>query len=183
MRAYLAIVVLLVAAGLYLALQGLRTPPPEGGGKPAEPPRYAITNAQWVRLGAQGEPEFRATAAGIDVFADESMELHDLRLDTLGGTASPWNVKAPAGSAPPHERRLLLTGGVEADGKVAGDVPVDFTTEQLWVDLLRRELYTEGEVDLRTEARTAHARGLRADFEGERVQLLNDVQVDYVPEG
>jgi LPS export ABC transporter protein LptC len=182
-RPYLAIAVLLAVAGAYLALRGLRTPPPEAAAETEALPRYAITHAEWVQLGPNGEPEFRARAASIDYFADESIRLRDLELDTLGGAASPWSVRAPSGSAPPHERRMLLTGGVEAEGRVAGDMPVDFRSERLWVDLLRRELYTDGPVEMHTDLRTARARGLRADFGGERVQLLNDVQVDYVPEG
>lgn len=72
---------------------------------------------------------------------------------------------------------------MRATGEHASGSPVAFTTNHLWVDLLRRELHTDTKVTLQTEARSATARGLRADFDGERVQLLNDVQVDYAPEG
>ena len=54
---------------------------------------------------------------------------------------------------------------------------------RLCVDLLRRALHTDAEVRLQTALRTATARGMRSDFDGERAQLLNDVKMDYDPEG
>lgn len=180
---YLALPAFLVGAGAYLAWQGLQAPPAETSASASVPPRHAVTGAVWVRLGSNGEPEFRAGAAGIDYYADGSATLHDIELDALGGHASPWHVAAPAGEVPPRERRLLLTGGVMAQGQYENGVDVAFETPHLWVDLLRRELHTEAPVQLQTDFRSASARGLRADFSGERVQLLNDVRVDYVPEG
>lgn len=149
----------------------------------AKPPRYQVIGAEWTRLGVGGQPEFRARAEKIDYFADDSARLHGLTLDALGGAKSPWTLSAPSGRSPPREKRLELTGGVTARGLANDGSPLKFDTQRLWVDLLRRELYTESEVELRTDLRRASARGLRADFEGDRVQLLNDVAVDYAPEG
>ncbi|MGH8481770.1 MAG: LPS export ABC transporter periplasmic protein LptC, partial [Nevskiaceae bacterium] len=64
-------------------------------------------------------------------------------------------------------------------GAVANE-DVRLTTQRLWVDLLRRELHTDAPVELRSDFRSATARGLRTDFAGDHVQLLNDVRVDYV---
>jgi LPS export ABC transporter protein LptC len=147
-----------------------------------EPPRYTVTDAHWLRLGSDGEPEFRAQAASLEYFADESVKLREVRLDALGGLSSPWHVEAPRGNAPPRERRLRLTGGVTATGALANE-NVALQTPRLWVDLLRRELHTDAPVDVRSDFRSVKARGLRTDFAGEHVQLLNDVRVDYAPEG
>jgi LPS export ABC transporter protein LptC len=180
---YILLPAALLAAGLFLAWEGLQPPPPEAAARTEEPPRYAVGGAHWVRLGVQGEPEFRAQAEAIDYYADGSAKLRNIELDALGGYDSPWQIRAPQGEVPPRSRRLLLEGGVRASGEHASGVPVSFATEQLWVDLLRRELRTDARVELQTDFRTATARGLRADFDGEHVQLLNDVQVDYAPEG
>lgn len=145
-------------------------------------PRYALVNAEWLRLDARGEPELRAHAETIDYYADDSVKMKTLTLDALGGTESPWTLTAPRGRVPAHERRVLLEGEVLAQGRY-GDEPVRFTTNSLWVDLLRRELRTDAAVVLDSEFRRASARGLRADFSGGNVQLMNDVQVEYVPGG
>lgn len=147
-----------------------------------EPPRYAATGVQWLRLGREGDPEFRAEADTLDYYADDSVVMHQVRLDALGGYSSPWRLEAPQGQVPPRERRVRLSGGVRASGALAEE-RVNLTTPRLWVDLLRRELHTDAEVKFRSDFRSATARGMRSDFDGEHVQLLNDVQVDYVPEG
>lgn len=173
----------LLLAAIWFTWQGLQAPPPEVVAAQKELPRYAVTGAEWTRLGVSGAPEFRARAAAIDYYADGSAQLRTIGIDALGGHESPWQLRAPAGEAPPRARRLLLTGGVQAEGRHPSGAPIQFATERLWVDLLRRELYTEAPVQLQTDFRSASARGLRADFRGERVQLLNDVRVDYAPEG
>lgn len=147
-----------------------------------EPPRYAVHDVTWVRLGADGEPEFRARAESLDYFADDSVAMKQVTLDALGGLRSPWHVEAPRGSSRPRERRLRLSGGVRATGELANE-DVALETPRLWVDLLRRELYTDAEVEFQSDFRSATARGLRSDFDGEHVQLLNDVRVDYEPQG
>ncbi|MBI3171590.1 MAG: LPS export ABC transporter periplasmic protein LptC, partial [Hydrocarboniphaga effusa] len=126
-----------------------------------------------------------------DYYANDSVQLHGLVLDALGGWTSPWHVQAPAGSARVNERRLLLSGepgsgagqAVLATGRTVDGEPLDFTTDRLWVDFLRRELRTESDVVLESDFRSATARGLKADFNGEHIQLLNDVQMEYAPEG
>lgn len=173
----------LLIAAIFFSWQGLQAPPPQAVKPDAEQPRYAVTGAHWVRLGVSGEPEFRAQAAAIDYYADGSAKLRTIGIDALGGYDSPWHLQAPLGEAPPRARRLRLTGGVHATGEHASGAPISFDSAYLWVDLLRRELYTDAPVQLQTDFRSASARGLRADFDGERVQLLNDVRVDYAPEG
>lgn len=187
----LALTLALILATLVFMGRGLRPPATETAAQPQEPPRYAVTGAHWLRLNLRGEPEFRAKAQSIDYYADGSVQLRTLMLDALGSWNSPWHVQAPAGSARLNERRLLLSGdpgagpgpAVLARGKDADGAPLDFTTDRLWVDLLRRELHTEFDVVLSSHLRRATARGLKADFSGDRIQLLNDVQMEYVPEG
>jgi LPS export ABC transporter protein LptC len=179
---YVLVPVALVAAALAFTWRGFQEPAQAPAAPAAEPPRYAIAGAEWLRLGRDGQPEFRARAATLDYFADDSVTLSEVQLDALGGYRSPWHVEAPRGNAPPRERRLRLTGGVRATGALANE-NVSLVTQRLWVDLLRRELHTDAPVELRSDFRSATARGLRTDFDGEHVRLLNDVRVDYVPEG
>ncbi len=178
---YLLVPAALVAAALIFTFYGYEEAPEAAAAPAAEPPRYALTGVQWLRLGRDGDPEFRAEAESLDYYADESVQMKKVRLDALGGYSSPWHIEAPRGSAPPRERQLRLSGGVRATGDLAAE-RVALTTPRLWVDLLRRELYTDAEVRLETEYRTATARGLRSDFDGAHVQLLKDVRMDYVPE-
>lgn len=178
----LVLVAVAGAAALAVMSERLQEPVAAPVAATVELPRYSVTGAEWVRLDAGGNPEMRARAAVIEYFADDSARLKDLTLDSLGGSTSPWKMQSPTGRVPPHERRVLLEGEVLADG-IYGDEPVSFKTRELWVDLLRRELLTDARVVLDSQFRRASARGLRADFAGTTVQLLNDVEVEYVPGG
>lgn len=176
-------ILLLVAVAAVVAWRldrGLIAPQPVPAAAGPELPRYALSGAEWVRFDARGQPEMRARAGALDYYADASVQLRELTLDHLGGEGSPWTLSAPRGEVPAGERRVRLLGGVQAQGRYADD-PVRFTTETLWVDLFRRELRTDAPVLLAGEFRRASAVGLRADFSGASVQLLDQVQVDYVP--
>ena len=178
---FLLVPIALVAVALAFTWQGFQEPAPATVAATVEPPRYAVTGAQWLRLGPDGEPEFRAQARTLDYYADESVVMKDVTLDSLGGSSSPWHIEAPTGTSPPRERRIRLSGGVSANGVISQEKIV-LATPRLWVDLLRRELYTDASVKLQSDFRSVAARGLRSDFDGEHVQLLSDVQVDYVPQ-
>ena len=180
---YVILPAALLIGALYFTWEGFASAPSAAQLAASELPRYAATGARWLRLNRQGEPEFRAHAATVDYYADESAHMHLVSLDALGGAESPWHLEAPEARSPPHERRLMLEGGVRAKGDRIQGETVSFATENLWVDLLRQELSTDASVKLETEFRTAMARGLRADFRGESLKLLNDVQVDYAPPG
>src|SRR5204863_6561823 len=82
-------------AALYFTWEGFQASPVTTVASKSELPRYAATNAQWLRLNRQGDPEFRAQAVTVDYYADESARMHGVSLDALGGTASPWHVEAP----------------------------------------------------------------------------------------
>ena len=105
---YVVLPAALLVAAIFFTLQGLQAPP-EPVAPAAEQPRYAVTGAQWLRLGVTGEPEFRAEAATIDYYADGTARLRAIGMDALGGFDSPWHVRAPQGEAPPRARRC--TGG------------------------------------------------------------------------
>ena len=179
---YLFLAVALVAAALMYTWEGMQEPEPAAVAPTQEPPRYTLTGVRWLRLGQDGEPEFRADAKSLDYFADASVTMRNVKLDALGGYSSPWHLEAPRANAPPRERRLRLTGGVHATGSLANE-DVKLVTPRLWVDLLRRELQTDAPVEMQSDFRSVKARGLRSDFDGEHVQLLNDVRVDYAPPG
>jgi len=179
---YLLVPAALLAAALVFTFYGFEAAPEAAAAPTEEPPRYAATGVQWLRLGREGEPEFRVEADTLDYYADESVVMKKVRLDALGGYSSPWHIEAPRGTVPPRERQLRLAGGVRATGDLAAE-HVELTTSRLWVDLLRRELHTDADVRLVTDDRVATAKGLRSDFDGEHVRLLKDVRMDYVPEG
>lgn len=148
----------------------------------AEPPRYQLRDADWVQLDARGEPLFRAAAVSIAYRDDRSVQLENVALDRLGGDSGVWQVRAPHGTLPAAQTRMRLHAPVIIEGQPDSAEPLRITAESLWLDLRARELYTEDTVQLTGPGREAVAVGLRADWAGEKLQLLNNVRVSYAPQ-
>lgn len=173
---------LLIAAvvliALALSLAGLEQP--AGPQAPAESqPRYYLKDVQLERYDAAGNPLVQAQAQSVQYFDDASARLKDLSVSGLGGPGAPWSAAAPAGLAPPGERRMRLYGPVTGTGHWAGGEAFDFATDQLWVDDRKHEFYTDAPVRLEGEQRRATADGMRADWKLDSVQLQGSVRMDY----
>ncbi len=144
-------------------------------------PRYALTGATWIKLDGKGQPQFRAQAAQIDFYDDDSARLQTLNVDALGGLDSAWRLNAPSGYLPPQQERLRLDGPITGEGRVGDNEWAQLDAEQLWVDQDRRELSSDRPVSLTSPRKQAKARGLRADFGGKRIELRGNVEARYAP--
>ncbi|HWU67388.1 MAG TPA: LPS export ABC transporter periplasmic protein LptC [Stenotrophobium sp.] len=145
-------------------------------------PQYTLDDAEWTRIGADGKPVFHITAQTIDYYPDESITLHTLTMDHLAQGTSPWRLTAPLGEVPAHQQRVRLENDVIVTGQLKDDTPLRLTTTQLWVDQQRQQIYTDQPVTLTgANGQQAHATGMLAQIDGDSVQLLHNVKVDYAP--
>jgi LPS export ABC transporter protein LptC len=173
---------LLFAVVLVMWLHGLDRGAPATARDEGPRPRYSMRNAEWTRLGADGRAEFHVTAETIDYYVDESARMSNMILDGLDGGRGPWRLTSPAGEMPAHETRMLLKKPVVMTGlPKQGGSAVRLTTDQMWVDSKRKELYTESPVLMTRGNEQASATGMRADWAGQKIDLLHDVKVTYVP--
>ena len=170
--------VLVIAVAMWTSLQQVDTADRAAAEDTADAPRYYIKNAAWTMLGPSGTPEYRMRAELAEYFDDQSARLSQLRDDDLAGEQV-WTISAPSGYAPPHQRRMLLNGPITANGQWADGQQFQLDTDHMWIDTLRRELYTDAEVLLTSALRRIQARGLRADWRGDSLQLLDQVSVRY----
>jgi LPS export ABC transporter protein LptC len=179
-RLFTGVGALLAVLGLlWLMLHTLTSDPAPAEILTEQQPRYYVLGAEWTRLDAEGRPETRVTADLIEYFDDDSARLETLVVDQMGGTGSPWRLTSPSGYAPPYERRLRLDGPVQGEGRWPEGDRLEFMTDHLWVDSQAREFYTEAGVEVRGPGRNLTARGLRADWDGERLQLLHEVRLNH----
>lgn len=145
-------------------------------------PQYALRNAEWTRLGADGKTQFHITAASIDYFENKSAIIGNMTMDGLGGDRGSWTLTSPAGQMPANQERILLKKPVVATGfSNHGGAPIKMFTDQMWVDSKRKEIYTESPLRITQGEQEATATGMRADWAGEKINLLHDVKVTYVP--
>lgn len=172
----------LTGISVYLTLQNYQRAArnPQLADRGAQP-RYTLHDAQWTRLGDDGQPQYVVHAVSVAYLDDQSARLTLPVIDGFGGDGSPWHLTAPAGSTLPHSRNLVLTDNVVIDGRFRDGQPLTITTPYLWVDANERVLHTDAAVVLQSAGRNIRATGLIADADGKQVRLLNQVRGEYAP--
>lgn len=182
MKRYLAPLLVVLLAGL--AVIGLRGTGevPVGTADSAAQPRYVLRGAQWRSFDSAGALRFEGSAESIDYFDDESARMRQFEITALGAGGAPWHAAAPQGYAPPGSRdRVQLTGGVTGEGRWPDGETLSFKTPELWVDSATNTLETAAAVDLHSASRSGSANGLKVSGPRQRLSLLRNVEIRYVP--
>lgn len=178
--ALLSIPVLAVAVLLVLWMaRGLEEAAPLAEDDTAQQPRYELVAAQWTRLDETGQRQLLVEADTIRWFDDRSAEMTQPRVSGLGGVGSPWNVRSPEGKMAARSDDVLLTGPVLATGRAPDGEPLKLETSRLWIDTRDKQLQTRMPVSLTGPSRQVKAVGMQADWDGQSLKLLNDVEVHY----
>lgn len=173
----LPLIAFLLVTSLWLTLRGFQAPPSKPAVIEAERPRYHLEGAEWLRYDADGEPLFTVAAASVDYFDDASMQMQQVEVQQLGGEQGAWQLTADRGSVPSGQQRLQLVPAVNIVGLPPQHDQVTIRTPELWIDFASEEITTDAEIEARSPGRKLNALGLRADWAGQRVQFLNQVEV------
>jgi LPS export ABC transporter protein LptC len=169
--------VALVGGALWLTFKGF-APVEIATDHAVERPRYELQNARWTRYGDDGTVELRAQAGRIDYYDDRSMQLFDVQLDRLADTG-PWSLKAERGVVPPQQQRMQLLPTVYVEGQRGGQ-PMQITAPQVWVDWVKQTIESSQPVHMTSPGRKLDAVGFFADWRGERLRFLKNVEMHYV---
>lgn len=182
MKRYLAPLLVLLLAGLTLiGLRGTGDTPVLAS-VADEQPRYVLRGAQWRNFDASGAVRFEGRAENIDYYDDESALMRQFEVTVLADRGTPWRVSAPEGYAPPGSRdRLQLRGGVEGEGRWPDGEALRFETPDLWVDTTAETLDAGSDVSVHSASRSAKARGLKVNGPKQKMTLLGEVEMRYVP--
>lgn len=147
-----------------------------------EQPRYVLRGAQWRSFDDTGKVSYEGRASNIEYFDDESARLKEFEVSLLAARGAPWTATAPEAYAPPGSRdRMQLRGGVEGQGRWPDGEALTFRTPELWVDAGAELLETEARVEVDSATRRAKARGLKVNGEKQKLALLHEVEMRYVP--
>ncbi|TJY65139.1 LPS export ABC transporter periplasmic protein LptC [Sinimarinibacterium sp. CAU 1509] len=180
-------VVLLPGLALMLALSvwlTLRSFQPQELAEPeatVQRPRYHLEGADWMRYDDTGAALFEVTANSVDYFDDASMLLQAVSVRHLGGTQGAWLLTSDRGSVPAGQKRLLLEPQVIVDGQAPQQDDVTLHTPQLWVNFDARTISSPAAVRAEAPGRSLDAIGMQADWTGERVEFLDQVEVHHAP--
>lgn len=159
-------------------LSGGATPDRTPAVTAADPKRYEMRGADWMRSDDRGAPLFRVRATQLSVHASERVAIDTPRVRGLGDNEA-WTLTAPLGEVPTGSRTLTLRGGVEINGSWPDGAALTGTMRALTVALDEEELRSEDPVVLQGAGRRMQGVGLRADTNGEQLRLLDQVQVQY----
>lgn len=175
---------LLAGAAFLLRLdwRGLPADVVDDAGADDAAPRYQVSDARILQFDGNGQLRYEAQAMSVRFFDDDSLQLDALQLSQLGGREV-WTLSAPSAYGPPGERRILMQGPVRGDGQWPSGERFELRSDHLWVDTLRREIYTDSDVSLIGRKRQLQAQGLRADWNGTRLNLMRDVKARYSADG
>ena len=171
---------MLAIGAALLMLRSLQPVAPETTAALAAEPRYELHGLQWTRLGKDGKPLIQAHADTGRYYDDKSATFDAISVRHLGVAPSPWQLTSPLGRMPADEKRMELTAPVDMNGALKDGAPVKIAATTLWVDFDRREIYTDDAIRLTSPGREVRAIGLRSDWAGTHLQLMNNVEVNYV---
>lgn len=176
----IAVAAVLAIGAALLMLRGLQSGTADTHSALAAEPRYELQGVDWTRFGSDGKTLIQAHADSGRYFDDKSANFDAITLRHLGASPSPWTLSSPHGRIPANEQRIELTDPVDMRGALKNGDPASVATASMWVDFERREIYTEDAIRLNSPGREVRAIGLRGDWAGTRLQLLKNVEVNYV---
>lgn len=142
---------------------------------------YYLTDAVLREMGPDGKPRVVVhTPAAEQLLSDQSVLMHDPKVDYLGGKTGDWVVTARTGRLAPDQSTLLLSGGVRVTGDTSHGSPV------ITGDLISYDTRT-GKVDSREPVHVVfgrhvlNGRGLEADLKSGTMKLESEVNGRFVP--
>jgi LPS export ABC transporter protein LptC len=142
---------------------------------------YYMEDATLTDMGPDGDPRMVVHAANIEQqLDDDSVVLHDLRLDYVTGKAGSWRVTAESGRMPPDRSSLLLSGDVTVTGSEDQGSPV-IVTDRLTYDTNADYVQTPEFVTIRFGKHVLGGRGLRANLNTGTLRLESNVNGRFTP--
>ena len=152
-----------------------------GPGEPEEHRGYYMEDDTLTEMGPDGKPRIVVNAANIEQeLDDDSVVLHDLRLDYVPGDAGTWAVTAKSGRMPPDRSSLLLSGDVTITGSDDQGSPV-IVTDRLTYDSTKDYIQTPEFVSIRFGKHVLGGRGLRANLNAGTLRLESNVNGRFTP--
>lgn len=149
------------------------------------PPRsdYTLSDFDLIALDDEGKESFRVTGpmlARHPYLGTLDIEEPRFRFPDRDGAA--WHARSERAWAAADGKELRLIGDVAFDGPPEdANGPVALRTPHLNIFPDVREVRTDAPVDITSPGATLRGRGLHADLDARRFQLLSEVRADYAP--
>ena len=149
------------------------------------PPRsdYTLIDFDLLALDGEGKESFRVT--GPMLARHPSLGTLDIKAPRFrfpDRDGKPWNARSDQAWAAADGKELRLIGAVEFEGPPRADSGrIELRTPRLDVFPQAREVKSDALVNIAAPGATLQGRGLHADLDARRFQLLSEVRADYAP--
>lgn len=172
------LLLLLAAVGSGWLLQRLQEAERRGARQQGHDPDYFMEHFTQTTMNEQGQMHHRLNAELMLHFPDDdSTELVRPKLEVYNEAPAPWHVTAEKGWVSANKDVVLLTGEVQIwrEGE-DGQREVEVITRDLRVLPHERYAETDQAATIRAPGTVYHAVGMRANFNEDRLELLNRVR-------
>lgn len=183
-RGLLGLVLMLAAAGgSWVLLQNSTAPAPQPGRQGAAQPGYYLSDAAILGTGADGRQLYRLEATSIQHLpAEDRVALSAVVVRYSDGSQPDWFARADEGTIVEQGNLIRLSGDVVLqDGNANQQEKLLIETGTLDFRPRDRSASTEDAVRITRPGLVMTARGMTADFDAERLQLLAEINGRFSP--
>ncbi|MDX1570674.1 MAG: LPS export ABC transporter periplasmic protein LptC [Xanthomonadales bacterium] len=175
----IAAFVILIALAIITRILVLRDQQSERpAGLPEARSDYALLDFELTAMDHSGQRSFNLVAPRLEKDpTDESAKVVEPKVDLYDEAELNWRVTADTGWVRGDGGEIRLSGNVALESQHSE--PVTVNSEALVIFPERRQVTTPAEVVLRRQNNTMTGKGLRADLESNRWELLSDVKTRF----
>ena len=143
---------------------------------------YYMNQARLSGTGDDGRILYRATASSAaQNFDDGTIDLREVHVTYDPVTDIPWVLQADNGRIPRSGNIIELNGDVVAQTNDDSEKPMTIRTDYLELDTETYIADTQHKVAIDYTSNRVFATGMRAYFKEDRLQLLSNVNGNFVP--
>jgi len=177
-RWQLAIILIIIAAFSYWALDKLTEDDATKLSKLAHYPDYYMENFTTLTMNQDGTPKNRLNAVYMAHYPDDNTsELHEPELKIFRNEKPPINVKSDTGWVTSNNDVILLNGNVYLhQNDDDGNLKLELITKDARVLVDQKYAETDKAATLISKKSTTTSIGMRAYLQEQRMEFLNNVQ-------
>jgi lipopolysaccharide export system protein LptC len=156
-----------------------------GGPPPLRPELdYILEDFELSAYNERGANSFRLEAPRLERLADGGqLRIQAPRIAMRDGRGRRWLGQAAAGEVSPKGEEVRLLGGVALERAAADSEALVLRSEALTLFTETRRMETDAWVTIEQPGSILRGRGLIAELDADRLQLLADVHATFQPAG
>ncbi len=145
---------------------------------------YSIEDFKLSLIDTEGKMQYHLSATSMLHYKlSDQTRLEDPNLELLRTPAEHWKIYANKGQVSPRGQDVTLQGKVRIARSATPTLePLTMSTESLHINTTDNTVSTADLIHLKGSGISVRAKGMFADLDQEKIQLLAQVRVSYEPQ-